>query len=183
MTFSNRKKILIIIFVIALALIFSFRQNILILGSNIMAFNPDFSNELILEMDSKTIDTENQRLKSILANDDFSIYMPVIISEGYSVNGYRISPETASNVINKYSDFLNSEHKDEVSADYSKNVSLIVWFSGQSQKALDIIESISLDDESEETNDEINIIKSGFYLSLLEYRKILEKYLEVNMII
>ena len=181
MIFSSKKKYILLILIAVLVVSFTFRQHILLFGLNILKpLNEDLSNELIATFDSKDISVENEKLKSIIEDDNFLIYMPVVISEGYSTGGSRLNEKIALDAFEKYRVFANSNNTNKIFPDYSKNVSLILWFSGKSHDAIHVIESIELANLPEEKRDEINIIKSGFYLSLLEFGKVSENLEKVT---
>lgn len=136
------------------------------------------------QINTRTLKSENARLSLIFSENNYDLFMLVTIEEGYTVDGMRLSRHDAENI---YQTFLKYQARYDLyqdAPDYAINVALSQWFSGNTQRAFEIMAGF----DPHTINEDVHLIEAGMALGLYEFERVLESlgqiasadYLEVK---
>lgn len=142
-------------------------NNLLIFGAKVIGqFKPDLEQKVMEYAKINNLYTANAKLENLLENTNSFIYNPVVIEGGSTASGVRIRVKDAMEVLEQFNKFSEKESSNSLFSTYSKNVSLILWFAGLSDEAIDVINTINYETLSEKETEELSLIKAGYNLSL-----------------
>lgn len=142
---------------------------VVVLGANELISGYDRP-DTFTRFTASTLKSENQRLSRIFEENDYQIYMLVAIEDGYMMNSNRIRNVDANNIYEAFLEYDKRFDLYENYADYVVNVALSQWFSGNTARALDLLDGFS----EENLVDEVRLIRAAMSLSLTEYEEALK---------
>lgn len=131
------------------------------------AIAPDQYKIALDRMNTKTLKNENQRLTQIFNENDYQIFMLVTIEDGYMLGGMRIRTEDAEKI---YASYLKYDQVYKLYDDYPEyviNVALSQWFSGNVQRATELLDGFT----DENISDDVRLVRAGMHIGLYEFEK------------
>ncbi len=168
-------KTILLLSIIACVLLFSktiYWQGIKIYNT----LAPDNYQIELQSMNTRSLESENNRLSLILKENNYEIFMLATIEDGYTIDGMRIGKEDAVKIHDTY---LSYEKRYDLYKDYSDyvlNVALTQWFSGNSDLAIEILNGF----DEQITNDDVHMIKAGMALGVHDFEEVLNSLSKVQ---
>ena len=131
------------------------------------AIAPDQYKIAIDRINTKTLKGENQRLTQIFDENDYQLFMLVTIEEGYMLGGMRIRTEDAEKIYASYLAYDQAYKLYEDYPEYVINVALSQWFSGNVQRATELLDGFT----DETMSDDVRLVRTGMHIGLYEFEK------------
>ena len=131
------------------------------------AIAPDQYKIALNHINTKNLKGENQRLTQIFSENDYQIFMLVTIEDGYMLNGMRIRTEDAEKIYASYLEYDQAYKLYDDYPEYVINVALSQWFSGNAQRATELLDGFS----DENISDDVALIRTGMHIGLYEFKK------------
>ena len=134
-------------------------------GYNALA--PDQYKIALDGINTKTLKGENQRLTQIFDENDYQLFMLVTIEDGYMLGGMRIRTEDAEKIYASYLEYDQAYKLYEEYPEYVINVALSQWFSGNVQRATELLDGFT----DENMSDDVRLVRTGMHIGLYEFEK------------
>ncbi len=128
---------------------------------------PDQYHIALDRINTKTLKGENQRLTQIFDENDYQLFMLVTIEEGYMLGGMRIRTQDAEKIYASYLAYNKAYKLYEDYPEYVINVALSQWFSGNVQRATELLDGFT----DETISDDVRLIRTGMHIGLYEFEK------------